>query len=95
MLPLPSFDKKLINLKFNLKRKSTFNFIDRFKGLVCQYNRFENRQDVSEYEKRDWFYKVVILTVPDLQSVDFLSRRGKVESLNYGEIKSFINRKLK
>lgn len=45
---------------------------------------------LTELEKKDAFYNAIITTVPDVQSVEFMTMSSTGQGLSYEELKLFI-----
>ena len=79
---------EIYSLTYDPKDK-IFNFIEKFDGIVRDYENMERAIQFTEPEKRAAFYKAVSGAFPELRSADLLKRQTSSE-MTLDEIKSFL-----
>ena len=67
-------------------------FIDKFENVIRNYENLPNSTVFSNGEKRDAFYNVIMYTIPQIQSLEFLTKAQKNDGsgLTFEQLKQFI-----
>lgn len=82
--------KQLYSLQYYPNKDKASTFCDKFEDLVRTYGNLSGVEPLSESEKRDMFFSCVMTTVPEVQSVEFMTKSSTGNSLSYEQLKMFI-----
>lgn len=81
--------KKLYSLQYSPGKEKASEFWDRFEEVVSNYENLPDSTTLSEEEKRDAFYNAIMINVPEVQSVDFMTKNNTGRGLTYEHLKKF------
>lgn len=82
--------RQLNSLSYDPTKETSSDFCEKFEELVRTYETIPGTNALSEEEKRDTFYGAIMATTPEVQSVEFLTRKTSGKSLTYDELKMFL-----
>lgn len=82
--------KQLYKIQYNASRESANAFLDRFEEIVHNYETISGSTLLADDEKRDALYNAVMKQIPEVPSVEFLTKNQTGKSLTYDLLKSFI-----
>ncbi|XP_043285453.1 uncharacterized protein [Venturia canescens] len=82
--------KQLYNLKHYSNKGKASEFCDKFEEVVRNYDNLSEVTPLSEIEKRDAFFNAIMTTVPEVQSVEFMTKNSTGRGLTYEELKLFL-----
>ncbi|KAK7575582.1 hypothetical protein V9T40_011868 [Parthenolecanium corni] len=85
--------KRLNNLKYDPKKQTAAQFIEKFEDLIRNYKNLDERHDLSEAEKTDAFFNAVKWGIPSLIEQQFNYRMLTEKSLTRDQIKSYMLQK--
>ena len=83
--------KQLYAMQYNPNRETAIQFWDRFEDLVRNYDTIPNSAPLSHDEKRDAFYNAIVLNVPDVKSVEFITKNQTGQSLSYDALEDIYH----
>ncbi|KAI4481010.1 hypothetical protein M0802_014049 [Mischocyttarus mexicanus] len=82
--------QRLYNMRYIPYKEKAAQFWDRFEELVRNYNAISNEAPLTEEEKRDLAYNVVVRATPNLRSVNFITQCSTGNRLKYDRIKALV-----
>lgn len=85
-----SVRKQLYSIQYNANRETAMQFMDRFEEIVHNYESIQGSTPLSNDEKRDALYNAIMNQVPEVQSVEFITKNQTGKGLTYDLLKSFI-----
>lgn len=85
-----SVKKQLYNMKYIFGKSTAGEFIEKFEDTIGSYENAEGSVPFSDNEKRDAFYNAIMVSVPSVQTIEFLSKNTKGKSISYDELKLLI-----
>ncbi|KAK7574002.1 hypothetical protein V9T40_011193 [Parthenolecanium corni] len=85
--------KRLNNLRYDPKKQTAAQFIEKFEDLIRNYENLDERHDLSEAEKTDAFFNAVKWGIPSLIEQQFNYRMLTEKSLTRDQIKSYMLQK--
>ncbi|XP_043475029.1 uncharacterized protein LOC122506779 [Leptopilina heterotoma] len=85
-----SVRKQLYAMQYNASQETANAFLDRFEELVHNYETIPDSTPLSDDEKRDALYNSIKSQVPEIQSIEFITKSQTGKSLTYDLLKSFI-----
>lgn len=85
-----SLRRQLCNMKYIIGKTKAGEFIDKFEELVRNFENSSGGGTLSDDEKRDMFYNAVMVSVPNVQTVEFLTNTAHQKSVPYEQLKNII-----
>lgn len=87
-----SFDikKQLYNMKYIIGKEKAGEFSERFEDVVRSYENSPNAIPLSDDEKRSLFYNAVKVSVPTLQTIEFVTQSTKGNGPTYENLKMLV-----
>ncbi|KAK7605168.1 hypothetical protein V9T40_007026 [Parthenolecanium corni] len=85
--------KRLNNLRYDPKKTTAAQFIEKFEDLVRNYENLDKRHDLSEAEKTDAFFNAVKWGLPSVAEQQFNYRMLTDKPLTCEQIKSYMLQK--
>lgn len=82
--------KQLYSLQYEINRETAIQFLDRFEDIVNDYESISGSNPLSEDEKRDALYNAIMVQVPEIQSVEFITKNQTGKSLTFDSLKMFL-----
>lgn len=80
----------LYNVRYMPEKERAADFWNRFEDIVREHDSIPAVIPLTENEKRDAFYQAIELTVPQVQSVNFVSESSTGQGLSYERLKELI-----
>ncbi|XP_074094705.1 uncharacterized protein LOC141524586 [Cotesia typhae] len=77
-------------MQYYPNKEKASDFIEKFEDIVRNYGNLSGIKPLSELEKKDAFYSAIMTTVPDVQSVEFMTMSLTGQGLSYEKLKLFI-----
>lgn len=88
-----SLKQKLLNIRYNPKRETVFQFWERFEEIITKYNDLPNVPNLPEYDKREAFYQAIIgVTVigSEIRTLNSLNEERCGQPLTYEQLKTHM-----
>ena len=84
--------KQLYDMQYSPSKEKAAEFIDKFEDVIRNYENLPNSTVFPNVEKRDAFYKAIMYTIPQVQSLEFLTKAQKDDGsgLTFEQLKQFI-----
>lgn len=82
--------KQLYSLQYNPAKETANEFLNKFEDLVRTHDNLPETKVLPEDEKKDALFNSVMRMLPEIQSVQFLTRSTKGKDTTYDEIKLFM-----
>ena len=82
--------KQLYSMQYVIGKINAADFCNRFEHTIRNYENSSGAVPLSEEEKRDTFYNAVMVSVPRVQTIDFISKRTKGNRMSYDELKLIV-----
>lgn len=82
--------KQLYTIQYDAKRKTAIKFLYRFEEIILNYENIPGSTPLSDGEKRDALFNAVVNQLPEIQSIEFMTRSQTGKSLNFDTLKLFI-----
>ena len=73
-----------------IEKTNAVEFCGKFEDTIRDDKNSSGAVPLSEEEKRDAFYNAVRVSVPNVQTIDFVSKRTKGNRLSYDELKIIV-----
>lgn len=80
----------MYNLQHFPNKEKASVFCDEFEDLVRNYENLSEVTPLSGSEKRDAFFNAIMTTVPEVQSVEFMTKSSTGKGLSYDQFKLFF-----
>ncbi|XP_074111128.1 uncharacterized protein LOC141535195 [Cotesia typhae] len=80
----------LHSMQYYPNKEKASDFIEKFEDVVRNYGNLSGIKPLSELEKKDAFYSAIMTTVPNVQSVEFMTMSSTGQGLSYEKLKLFI-----
>lgn len=77
-------------MQYIIGKSTAAEFCEKFEETIRNYENSPGATLLSEDEKRDAFYNAVMVSVPSIQTVEFVSKNTKGKSVNYEELKLLV-----
>lgn len=71
--------KHLYLIQYDTKREKAIQFLDRFEEIVLNYENIPGSTPLYDDEKHDGLYNAIMSQVPEVQSVDFMTKIRQVQ----------------
>lgn len=78
-----SIRKQLYAIQYNASRESANCFLNRFDEIVLNYETIPGSTPLADDEKRDALYNAILNQLPEVQSVEFITKNQTGKSLTY------------
>ncbi|XP_077272135.1 uncharacterized protein LOC143902827 [Temnothorax americanus] len=85
-----SVRKQLYNMKYIIGKTKASEFCEKFEKIIRNYENSPGATPLSENEKRDAFYNAVMISVPQIQSIEFVTKNSNGASLSYNQLKLLV-----
>lgn len=82
--------KQLYNMQHYPNKEKASEFCDKFEDVVRNYDNLSGVTTLSEGEKRDAFFNAIMTTVPEVQSIEFMTKNSTGKGLDYEQLKIFL-----
>lgn len=82
--------KQLYSMQYIIGKITAVEFCEKFEETIRNYENSPGATPLSEDEKRDAFYNAVMISVPAVQSIEFLSKNTKGISPDYEQLKNLV-----
>ncbi|XP_051168426.1 uncharacterized protein LOC127286153 [Leptopilina boulardi] len=82
--------KQLYNMKYIFGKNTASEFCEKFEDTIRSYENSQGSVPFSEDEKRDTFFNAVMISVPSVQTIEFVSKNTKGKSVTYEELKLLV-----
>ena len=77
-------------MQYVIGKINAADFCNKFEDTIRNYENSSGAVPLSEEEKRDAFYNAVMVSVPSVQTIDFISKRTKGNRTSYDELKLIV-----
>ncbi|XP_071650142.1 uncharacterized protein [Temnothorax longispinosus] len=85
-----SVRKQLYNMKYIIGKTKASEFCEKFEEIIRNYENSPGATPLFENEKRDAFYNAVMISVPQIQSIEFVTKNSNGASLSYDQLKLLV-----
>lgn len=85
-----SVRKQLYNMKYIIGKAKAGEFCEHFEEVVRNYESSQGATPLSEGEKRDAFYNAVMVSVPQVQTVELVCKNSNGVGLTYDQLKVIV-----
>lgn len=82
--------RKLINIKYDLKKETGFEIISRFERTVRQYESYSKTYKFPNEEKRKLFYNAVEQAILPVVIADVVSQNSREIECDYNALKNIV-----
>lgn len=82
--------KQLYSIKYDAKRETAIKFLDRFEEIVLNYENITSSTSLPDDEKRDALFNAIMYQLPEVQSIDFMTKSQTGKGLDYDLLKMFM-----
>lgn len=82
--------RKLINIKYDLKKETVFEFISRFERTVRQHESYSKTKKFPDEEKRKLFYNAVDQAIPSVVTTYVVSQKDRGMECEYNALKNIV-----
>ncbi|KAJ8915256.1 hypothetical protein NQ315_014763 [Exocentrus adspersus] len=77
-------------MQYYPNKQNASEFCDKFEDVVRNYENLSGVVPLSEGEKRDAFFNAIMTTVPEVESVEFMTKNSTGKGLSYEQLKLFL-----
>lgn len=85
-----SVRKQLYSMQYIIGKIMAVEFCEKFEETIRNYENSPGATPLSEDEKRDAFYNAIMVSVPTVQSIEFLFKNTKGISPDYEQLKNLV-----
>lgn len=82
--------KQLYTIQYDPKRETAIKFLDKFEEIISNYENIPGSAPLADDEKRDALFNAIMNQIPEVQSVEFMTKNQTGKSLNFDMLKMFI-----
>ena len=83
--------KQLYALQYDVGKETASEFIEKFEDITRNYENLDGTKGFTDEEKRDAFYNAIMMSVPEIQSVEFMTKStNDGKGLSLEALKTFI-----
>ena len=82
--------KKLFSMEYIVGKQTASEFCEKFDEIVRDIENSQGAVPLTEQEKKDAFYAAVMVSVPAVQTIEFVSKRTTGAGNTYETLKSIV-----
>ncbi|XP_058810510.1 uncharacterized protein LOC131675515 [Phymastichus coffea] len=85
-----SVRKTIYTMQYIIGKTKAAEFCENFEDTIRNYENCPGATPLSDDEKRDAFFGAVMVSVPSIQNIEFLTKTTKGRNLTYEELKVLV-----